>query len=461
MAADNFRFAESDSLLCYHGPMLYEAKCLKRRKMGDGRAQYFIHYKGWNSKWEEWVDDDRVLTVNTYNMNKMASLKEIHSNSKKSSVKRSVSIIKEETIRNTTPPVKGRKRKHSEISTESVQSVNVSSTEPKPKKRGRPPKIVMTPKFKRSARTKIIETTDIIKVTDEIKAIDVNKTTDGNKTANENKATDVIGTTEKIEKIETTEIAEVTDGIETNDAVEATDTSVSVDKAKVTDSVEENVTVKETNTIEESDAVKKIEEIEEENTANVFTVPAPVIKVIPVINIPLILKRRIAYDYIMTTKNNKILKFPVKLTVEKLIRSYLCSFSAASLTYRERGINIALTLIQYFNILIHKELLYQQEREQKLHQKAKAYLESRIVKGKIKTSEFTQIIYPKKLWHYVYGPTYLLRLFVNLPRLLLTYLYTDKQTAFIVENFECFLKFIESHYEKYFTDDDYEDFEDE
>lgn len=59
--------------------MLYEAKCLKRRKAFDGsnKAQYFIHYKGWNSKWEEWVDDDRVLAVNTANMNKMATLKEI------------------------------------------------------------------------------------------------------------------------------------------------------------------------------------------------------------------------------------------------------------------------------------------------------------------------------------------------------------------------------------------------
>lgn len=68
-------FLSGDSLLCYHGPMLYEAKCLKRRKTSDGKAQYFIHYKGWNSKWEEWVDDDRVLAVNAVNMNKMASLK--------------------------------------------------------------------------------------------------------------------------------------------------------------------------------------------------------------------------------------------------------------------------------------------------------------------------------------------------------------------------------------------------
>lgn len=59
------------------------------------------------------------------------------SNSKKSGAKRSVTIVKEETVRNTTPPIKGKKRKHSEISTESVQTLNVPSpSEPKPKKRG-------------------------------------------------------------------------------------------------------------------------------------------------------------------------------------------------------------------------------------------------------------------------------------------------------------------------------------
>lgn len=136
--ADNYRFAESDSLLCYHGPMLYEAKCLKRRKANDGKAQYFIHYKGWNSKWEEWVDDNRVLAVNTANMNKMASLKQIHSNTKKSGAKRSITIVKEETVRNVvTPPTKAKKRKFSEISSELNQIVNVPSpTESKPKKRG-------------------------------------------------------------------------------------------------------------------------------------------------------------------------------------------------------------------------------------------------------------------------------------------------------------------------------------
>lgn len=57
--------------------------------------------------------------------------------SKKGGAKRSITVTSEETIHNTTPPVKGKKRKHSEISS-SYQTISVpSSSEPKPKKRGK------------------------------------------------------------------------------------------------------------------------------------------------------------------------------------------------------------------------------------------------------------------------------------------------------------------------------------
>lgn len=41
-------------VLCYHGPLLYEAKCVKSRKDtksgNPGDFQYFVHYQGWNKK---------------------------------------------------------------------------------------------------------------------------------------------------------------------------------------------------------------------------------------------------------------------------------------------------------------------------------------------------------------------------------------------------------------------------
>ncbi|CDK27349.1 unnamed protein product [Kuraishia capsulata CBS 1993] len=83
--------------LAYHGPLLYEAKVLKVHeknkdtvKVKDGteavdpetfplefkdRHLYFIHYRGWKSSWDEWVQDDRVLAYDEENLKKQKELK--------------------------------------------------------------------------------------------------------------------------------------------------------------------------------------------------------------------------------------------------------------------------------------------------------------------------------------------------------------------------------------------------
>lgn len=47
-------YAVNEKVLCFHGPLLYEAKVLKAEnwttentKNGSIGAQYFVHYKGW------------------------------------------------------------------------------------------------------------------------------------------------------------------------------------------------------------------------------------------------------------------------------------------------------------------------------------------------------------------------------------------------------------------------------
>ena len=52
------KFADNEKLLCYHGPLLYEAKCVKSKKDGNSFS-YFIHYQGWNKNWDEWVGETR------------------------------------------------------------------------------------------------------------------------------------------------------------------------------------------------------------------------------------------------------------------------------------------------------------------------------------------------------------------------------------------------------------------
>jgi mortality factor 4-like protein 1 len=71
------QFAEGETVLCYHGPILYQAKCIKT-EIKNKVPQYFIHYNGWNKGWDEWVSYPRVLKLNEENLKKQNELFEIH-----------------------------------------------------------------------------------------------------------------------------------------------------------------------------------------------------------------------------------------------------------------------------------------------------------------------------------------------------------------------------------------------
>lgn len=40
-----------EKVLCFHGPLIYEAKCLKSSVTKDKHVRYLIHYAGWNKKY--------------------------------------------------------------------------------------------------------------------------------------------------------------------------------------------------------------------------------------------------------------------------------------------------------------------------------------------------------------------------------------------------------------------------
>ncbi len=74
-------FAEGEKVLCFHGPLLYEARINKVRlrdnkpKAGGVAApgatkilKYFVHYHGWNKNWDEWVPGARMLKYSESNL---------------------------------------------------------------------------------------------------------------------------------------------------------------------------------------------------------------------------------------------------------------------------------------------------------------------------------------------------------------------------------------------------------
>jgi mortality factor 4-like protein 1 len=72
-----FKFQEGEKVLCFHGPHIYEAKCLEA-EMEDDQIRYYIHYIGWNKSWDEWVPTSRVLKYNDANVQKQKELQIVH-----------------------------------------------------------------------------------------------------------------------------------------------------------------------------------------------------------------------------------------------------------------------------------------------------------------------------------------------------------------------------------------------
>jgi len=56
MAAE---FVEGEMVLAKHGSTPYLAK-IKKIEKKKGKIQFFVHYDGWNTKWDEYVTEDRL-----------------------------------------------------------------------------------------------------------------------------------------------------------------------------------------------------------------------------------------------------------------------------------------------------------------------------------------------------------------------------------------------------------------
>lgn len=101
-------FTPNQIVYAYHGPLIYEAKILKIRRAQDsyiltpeniqetysqnpkfnidkweGQSVYFLHYQGWNHKWDEWVGVDRILEFNDENKVKKLELDQISNKRRK------------------------------------------------------------------------------------------------------------------------------------------------------------------------------------------------------------------------------------------------------------------------------------------------------------------------------------------------------------------------------------------
>jgi len=98
------KHVDGDKVLCFHGPLLYEGK-IQKTKVKDKVTKYFVHYSGWNTKWDEWVAESRVMKFSEESVKKQKELKQHHLLSKKGKKK----DTKDEKKDDAPPPSKKRK----------------------------------------------------------------------------------------------------------------------------------------------------------------------------------------------------------------------------------------------------------------------------------------------------------------------------------------------------------------
>ncbi|KAG8179562.1 hypothetical protein JTE90_016132 [Oedothorax gibbosus] len=131
----NHKFKDGEKVLCFHGPLLYEAKCLKAQ-VKDKTTKYYIHYSGWNKNWDEWVPESRVLKYNEVNMQKRRDLEVINSKERKKSGKGGAKKDPKDRESSVLPPQeKTPKQKNKDAEASAASTSNETPTEPPKKKR--------------------------------------------------------------------------------------------------------------------------------------------------------------------------------------------------------------------------------------------------------------------------------------------------------------------------------------
>ncbi|KAJ4473741.1 MRG-domain-containing protein [Lentinula aciculospora] len=80
-SATQLQWKINEKCLCYHGPLIYEAKILKIRvftpedtENGEIGPNFLVHYKGWKQTWDEWVTEQRILKLDEAGIAKQRTL---------------------------------------------------------------------------------------------------------------------------------------------------------------------------------------------------------------------------------------------------------------------------------------------------------------------------------------------------------------------------------------------------
>uniref|UniRef100_A0A1B0A4M3 Mortality factor 4-like protein 1 n=1 Tax=Glossina pallidipes TaxID=7398 RepID=A0A1B0A4M3_GLOPL len=383
------KFAEGEKVLCFHGPLIYEAKALKSTITKDKQIKYYIHYAGWNKNWDEWVPENRVLKYNEANVQRQKDVFKQHSSTAGKNKKGTPKAKKSEGNSSATKD-SGASSGGSE-SRASTPSREISSALAAPAP-------ASSSRSNRSKQT--VTCTDIPAKKEDSKTEDSAKD-DKDESSNKKKRG---GSNQNIsDKPNNNNSSAINPVAGTN--ISSTISSAMPSTASTNNRLDSCVE-------SEESFLSKIE-----------------VK----IKMPDELKQCLADDWDAITRQHKLLDLPAKNTVQDIVDQYVAFKKSAKSTSASKELAITDVLngvIEYFNVMLGSQLLYKFERPQ-----------------------YADILqqHPETPLSKLYGAFHLLRLFVKLGSMLGYSALDEKSMQMLLAHLHDFLKFLVKNSAIYFS----------
>ncbi|KAI8129283.1 putative NuA4 complex subunit EAF3 [Lucilia cuprina] len=418
-----YKFAEGEKVLCFHGPLIYEAKALKSTTTKDKQLKYFVHYAGWNKNWDEWVPEHRVLKYNETNLQRQKELQKEHDAKKEKNKKGTPKGKKGETMA-AAPKESGAvssggsesraSTPSKELNTSASAATASGATTATGGGRGNRSKQNATPVH--STETKKDNTAkEDTTTTKEDKDEPATKKKRGTSTSTNPDKTANTHTTVEAKTTNTSSTAATTVTTSTTATTAATTTATTTVSAANSASAASTPS-----------SVNRLDScVESEETF--------LAKIEVKIKIPDELKQCLADDWDAITRQHKLLDIPAKITVQDIVDQYinLKKSAKSSNACKELAISDVLNgVIEYFNVMLGSQLLYKFERPQ-----------------------YAEILqqYPDTPLSKLYGSFHLLRLFVKLGSMLGYSALDEKSMQMLLVHLHDFLKFMVKNSATFFS----------